>query len=233
MVAMTGDFSGLEFEVLEAKALSSKKRGELLGLFEANYRHVNPTFLDKSLATLRHVALAYTNGLAVGFALAETRVMDLPRLPSQLVGLAGISCIAPELRRRGLFFHLAALAFGATNVPETPRRLLCGRTAHPAAFRTISRFPGAVPEAGRPPTPWQQEVGTAVAEAYGVHDFDPRTFVCIGDGQPIGYPRIEFDVEPHEWKAFEPVDRDRGDSLLALSWVPDSPPGWERHPTGS
>jgi hypothetical protein len=216
----------LEFEVFEAKALSTTKRDELLRLFEANYRQPNAAFLDRSLATLRHVALAYSNEVAVGFALAETRVIDLPRLPGQVVGLAGLSCIAPEFRRRGLFNQLARLAFGLTEVPATRRLLLCGRTAHPAAFRTIGRFPGAVPEAGRRPTPWQQEVGEAIARAYGVHEFDPETFVCVGDGHPIGYPRIEFDVEPDEWKVFEPVDRDRGDSLLALGWVPNGPASW-------
>lgn len=224
---MARELSGIDFEVLEANELSSPRRRALLGLFAANYRHANPAFLDKSLARIRHVALAYSDDLPVGFALGETRVMDLPRLPGQVVGLAGICCVAPEFRRRGLFGQLERRAASAASVPETPRRLVCGRMAHPAAFRTISRVPGVVPKAGRSPTPWQQEIGTAIAEAYGVHDFDPRTFVCVGDGQPIGYPRIEFDVEPHEWEIFEPVDRDRGDALLALAWVPDSPPAWE------
>jgi hypothetical protein len=223
---MTRGFSDFEFEVMEAKALSPDRRGELLGLFQANYRRANPAFLDRSLARLRHVALAYRGDLPVGFALAETRLMDLPRLPGQVVNLAGICCIAPEFRRRGLFGELEGLAAAATKIPETPRRLLCGRVAHPAALRTIGRLPGAVPKPGGVPTAWQREVGAAIARAYGAHDFDPRTFVCIGDGEPIGYPQIEVDVEPEEWQVFEPVDRDRGDSLLALAWIPDSPPGW-------
>jgi hypothetical protein len=98
--------------------------------------------------------------------------------------------------------------------------------AHPAALRTIGRFPTAVPKAGVRPTAWQQEVGKAIAEAYGVHGFDPETFVCLGDGTPIGYPMMEFDVEPHEWDLFEAVDRDRGDALLAIAWVPEAPPDW-------
>jgi hypothetical protein len=69
-------------------------------------------------------------------------------------------------------------------------------------------------------------VGSAIAQVYGVHDFDPVTFVCIGDGRPIGHPRIEFKVDPGEWKIFEPVDRSRGDALLAIAWLPSSPPGW-------
>jgi hypothetical protein len=69
-------------------------------------------------------------------------------------------------------------------------------------------------------------VGEAIAEAYRVHAFDSRTFVCIGSGEPIGHPKIEFVVEPHEWEVFKPVDRERGDALLSLAWIPDAPPGW-------
>jgi hypothetical protein len=185
---MAADLTGFEFEVLEARTLSSSQRAALLALFEANYREANAAFLDRSLTRLRHVALAYSDELPVGFALGEVRVMELPRLPDQVVHLAGICCIAPEFRRRGLLIKLELLASSATGTPAAERRLVCGRMAHPAALRSIGRLPGLVPRADRPPTGWQQEVGTRIAEAYGAHGFDPRTFVCIGNGRPIGYP---------------------------------------------
>ena len=227
---MPPNFAGFEFDVRETGALSPNRRDALYRLFESNYREANPSFLEKSLATLRHVAIATCGDRPVGFALAETRVVHLPRLPSQVVRLAGICCIAPDFRRRGLFVRLERLAAAAASVPETPRVLVCGRMAHPAAFRTMARIPGAVPQPDRAPTRWQREVGTAIAEIYGAHAFDPGTFVCIGDGRAIGYPQVEFQVEPGEWKVFEPVDRDRGDALLGIAWVPDSPPGWDRPP---
>jgi hypothetical protein len=142
------------------------------------------------------------------------------------VSLAGICCIAPSYRRRGLFGELERLALAARFTPERPRRLVCGRMAHPAAFRSMGRLPTAVPGPGSRPTSWQREGGAAIAETYGVAGFDPETFVCMGDGRPIGHPRIEFEVEPEEWDLFTPVDRDRGDALLAISWFPDAPPGW-------
>jgi hypothetical protein len=225
---MARDLSGVEFEVLEAERLSPARREELFGLFQGAYRQANWAFLDRSLAQLRHVAIASSEGHPVGFALAETRRIDLPRLPAQLVTLAGICCIASEYRRRGLFGQLELLAAEEEGVSGEGRRLFCGRMAHPAALRAIARLPGAVPQPGRTPTPWQQEVGAAIADTYGVHDFDPGTFVCVGDGQPIGYPKIEIDVEPREWEVFKPVDRNRGDALLGLGWAPDDPPGWGR-----
>jgi hypothetical protein len=93
-------------------------------------------------------------------------------------------------------------------------------------MRSLARNPTVVPKPGVRPTTWQQEVGQAIADAYGVHAFDPKTFVCIGSGDPIGYPIIELQVEPEEWEVFRPVDRDRGDALLAMIWTPDAPPGW-------
>jgi hypothetical protein len=223
---MSRDLSELELRVRDAGALSEPERRALLGLFEASYRRANPAFLARSLALLRNVATASRGGTLVGFALADTRVMDLPRLPDQVVSLAGIGCVAPEFRRRGVLRQLELLAVTASSVPERPRRLICGRMAHPAALRLIGRFPTAVPRAGVRPTAWQQEVGEAIAAAYGVHRFDPETFVCVGDGTPIGYPVMELDVEPREWELFAAVDRDRGDALLAIAWVPDAPRDW-------
>jgi hypothetical protein len=220
------DLSALDLTLKRSDALGHADRETLLGLFQSSYRQANPAFLEKSLETLRWVALAHQEGTPVGFALGETRVMDLPRLPAQVVTLAGICCIRGELRRRGLFLSLEQLLWSAQEVPEAPRRLFCGRMAHPAAARTIARIPAAIPRAGHRPTAWQREVGQTIAEAYGVHGFDPETFVCIGSGEPIGYPEIDQDVEPHEWEIFEPVDRDRGDALLAIAWAPDPPPGW-------
>jgi hypothetical protein len=152
--------------------------------------------------------------------------MDLPHLPAEVVNLAGICCIAPEFRRRGLFRVLEYHAFMAADLPTHTRRLTCGRMAHPASLRGFGRHPTLLPKPGIRLTPWQQEVGRAIAAAYGNHAFDPETFVCIGAGEPIGYPVIEFDVEEWEWVVFKPVNRDRGDSLLAMMWTPDAPPEW-------
>ncbi|MFQ5380614.1 MAG: hypothetical protein ACE5EF_03180 [Dehalococcoidia bacterium] len=90
----------------------------------------------------------------------------------------------------------------------------------------MSRNPSAVPQRGRRPTPWQQEVGKAVAEASRSPGFDPETFVVQGSGKPVGYPVMEIETTPEEWELFAAVDRDAGDSLLGIAWTPDPPPGW-------
>ena len=153
--------------------------------------------------------------------------MDVPRLPRQMVGLAGLACISPEFRRKGLFGELARRAMLANVAPPTAPLLTGGRMAHAGAFRTMSHNPTVVPKRGIAPTAWQQEVGKAIADAYGVEMFDPETFVCTGSGKPIGYPVIELEVDPEEQELFRNVNRDRGDSLLGIAWNPTAPPGWE------
>lgn len=219
--------SEFQFRVMPSSEAEAGDLAAIAELFKGAYRQANLAYLEKSLARLGYLALAYHEGQAAGFALGETRLMELPRLPDQVVALAGICCIGMAFRRRGLFGRLEALALSAARAPRAERALSCGRMAHPASFRGMSRSPSVVPKPGVRPTKWQKEVGQAVAEAYGVYGFDPETFVCIGNGTPIGYPVIDIEAGPDEWQVFEAVDRDRGDSLLGISWGQNPPPGWD------
>ncbi len=220
------DLPGFEFITLPVDSLTAADRAGVVELFDACYRQANLDYLEKSLKKLQFVSIARHDEQPAGFAVADTRIIDLPNLPQQAVNLAGLCCVLPEFRRHGLFVELELRAARAGHPPASEHLLLCGRMAHPAAFRTMSRYPTAVPQRGVEPTPWQQQVGLAIAEAYGVDDFDPATFVCRGSGKPIGYPVIEVEVQPEEWEAFAQVDRDRGDSLLGIAWLPNAPPGW-------
>jgi hypothetical protein len=220
------DIAEFEFETIAADALTAAQRDHVFGLFDACYRQANHAYLEKSLARLRFVSLAASGGKPAGFGLAEAQIMDLPRLAQQTVILAGLSCVAPEFRRLGLFGRLEAQAIRASDLPWSDRILMCGRMAHPAAFRVMSSNPTAVPAPARCPTPWHREVGQAIADAYGVETFDPEHFVCVGSGTPIGFPILDLDLEPWEWEVFQHIDRERGDSLLGIAWSPDAPPGW-------
>lgn len=219
-----GDFA---FTVKEASGLTDEERARCHALFALAYRQANPPYLDKAFRTLKYVAFAMHGETPAGFACGEARVMDLPRLPQQLVTLAGICCIDPQFRRRGLFGRLAGVSMMPGLPPDAgSRRILrCGRMAHPASMHLMQQGAGAIPQRGVPPTPWQRDVGAAIAAAYR-SDFDPETFVCRGSGVPIGYPDMEVEASPEEWEVFAPVNRDRGDSLLGLSWSPEPPGGW-------
>jgi hypothetical protein len=196
-------------------------------LFDVSYRQANHAYLEKSFSRLRYIAIATLGETPAGFAVADVVEADLPRMTGlQVVNLAGICCIAPGFRRRGLFGRLEGLAAGISGVSRAGKRtLVCGRMAHPASFRTISRSLAVIPKYGVPLSDWQKEVGLYVAGLYGVN-LDPETMVVIGDGVPIGYPIIEQQVTEEEWLPFKAVNRDRGDSLLGITWSPDAPEGW-------
>jgi hypothetical protein len=196
-------------------------------LFDQSYRQANHAYLEKSFSRLKYIAIATVGETPAGFAVADTVETDLPRMSEpQIVTLAGICCVAPRFRRLGLFLKLESLAGSASGLSRSGKRILvCGRMAHPASFRTISRSPMVIPKYGVPLSDWHKEVGLRVAELYGVN-LDPETMVVIGEGVPIGYPIIEQDVTEEEWLPFKNVNRDRGDSLLGITWSPDAPEGW-------
>ena len=220
------DFSDLDIRALRCDALDDFERRAVIDLFELTYDRASHDYLQRSMQRLRFLALALHGDTPAGFAVADVRRMALPRLGVKVVALAGISCIAPPFRRRGLFRRLEELAGAASGVERGDDRwLACGRMAHPASMRILGRDPSVVPRPGVSPTPWQREVGLTVAAAYG-STLDPETFVCVGTGTPVGYPKLEVDATAEEWALFDRVDRDRGDSLLTIAWRPDAPAGW-------
>lgn len=217
----------IETRVVRTEALTNDEIDMVHQLFEQSYRQANHVYLEKSFSKLRYIAIATVGKTPVGFAVADTVETDLPRMTGpQIVNLAGICCVAPGFRRRGLFRKLEGLAANASGISRTGKRVLtCGRMAHPASFRIMNQSPAVIPKYGVSLSDWQKEVGLRVAELYGVN-LDPETMVVIGDGVPIGYPIIEQEVAEEEWLPFKNVIRDRGDSLLGISWSPDAPEGW-------
>lgn len=213
--------------VIQTSKISVQDLTAIHDLFDLNYSQANHEYLNQSFNKLRFVALAYDRKIPIGFALGDAVRTTLPKMiEPQCVVLAGICCISPEYRRQGLFSYLESKAIQESGVLEPNKRILaCGRMAHPASFRIMTRNPTVVPKSNVLPSEWQKEVGLRVAELYGV-DLDPETFVVRGKGSPIGYPKMEINVDEDEWLLFQPVNRDFGDSLLGISWSPDAPQGW-------
>jgi hypothetical protein len=229
----------LAITVVSAVDLSNPRREAVHQLFDDTYDHADHSYLDRSLETLRFAALATAgrpneprtgtgdDERVVGFALGESRTVDLPRLPAQVVALAGLCCVESAFRRAGLFRSLEMRAITECTPQRDGERILAaGRMAHPASFRAMRDNVGVLPRPGVVPSTFQQEVACAVADIYAVDAFDPLTFVCQGRGRPIGDPRLTIEATDEEWQLFSDVDRDRGDSLLALCWIPDAPTGW-------
>ncbi len=214
------------FRTVATADVSAEEMETILSLFAQGYREANTAYIETSLTTLAFVTLAWEGSVPAGFAFAERRRIDLPRLPGTVVAMGGICCIPPAFRRLHLFGELERRSQDAGSVRTEGRVLSAGRMAHPASFRGMSGNPTVVPHRERRATPWQQEVGIAIAGAYRSPGFDPETFVVKGSGKPVGYPVIDIEATPEEWELFTNVDRSAGDSLLGIAWNPDAPPGW-------
>jgi GNAT superfamily N-acetyltransferase len=214
--------------VVRGEELTSDARRGVFELFRASYRDANDAYLARSLTVLGNIAVARDHdGRVVGFALGETRMLDVPRVGVRPVGLAGVACVEPQRRRQGLFRAVATAAMqGDTTIEEPRPRLVAGRVAHPASYRSFA-LPTAVPRPRLALSLWHKEVGAAVAAAYGAANFDAEHFVCIGSGSGPGEPALDVErVTDDELELFSHVDRARGDSLLVIGWFPEAPPGW-------
>jgi hypothetical protein len=208
----------LQTRVIRTSDLADADRHNIHDLFDLTYEPPNHSYLNQSLKKLRFLALAHDQSTPVGFALGDAVMTPLPRMAEpQCVVLAGICCITPDYRRLGLFAHLGSLAIRESGLIKPEKRtLVCGRMAHPASLRIMRGNLTILPKYGCSPSEWQKEVGLRVVELYGV-TLDPETFVVVGKGKPIGYPKLEIIVDEKEWLPFKCVNRNRGDSLLAVS----------------
>ena len=217
----------IDTRVVDTVSLRKKDLERVHQLFDLSYSQANHAYLEKSFAKLKYIALATVERTLVGFAVADTAETPLPRMDDpQIVTLAGICCVDADYRRVGLFKKMEILAAGASGILRSGKRvLMCGRMAHPVSFRTMRGFPSVIPKVGVPLSEWHKEMGLKIAELYG-STLDPETLVTIGDGTPIGYPKVDYEVAEEEWLPFQAVDRDRGDALLGIFWVPDAPEGW-------
>lgn len=214
-----------------AARLTAGDRAEINRLFHANYRDADSSYLDKSARIFGTLAFARDpdSDAMVGFSFGDSRRTTLPGFDApQAVAMAGIACVDPDARRQGLFTQLATAAMQAGGALDRAKpSLFTGRMAHAITYRATAKMSPStvVPSGERPINDLHREVGIAVARLFGA-TLDPDTFVVQGSGTPVGFPRVAYETSPGEEKLFAKVDRQRGDSLLAMCWIPSAPAGW-------
>lgn len=214
--------------VKPGKDLTKGELGAVLHLFDQSYRQANHEYLLKAFDVMRYIALAWDGDALAGFAVGDARLETLPRMDEPVVvAMAGIACIDASYRRSGLFGQLAIASITESGLlDDNPRHLFCGRMAHAASYRAMVRASSdAIPQAGRPLNEWQKEVTEFVASLYN-SKVDRETSRVIGKGVPIGYPVLKYEATRQEEEVFATVNRDQGDSILAISWRPDAPKEW-------
>jgi hypothetical protein len=217
---------------LHTAELSADTRAQVQRVFASAYDDPDPSYLDGQLADLQGIGLASSEaGEVLGFTLYGWRELELPGLGVQGVGLPGLACVNPEVRRQGM---AASCGAAAGRVAVTgPLHVTISKLATPASLRMVQRaIPvGSWPTADEPfalyrnPSPTQLAVTAALARAHGCEAVGA---VGVGRGQPIGRPKIEPEVSPEEAALFDRVDRSRGDTLLWVAWLTTPPAAWFR-----
>jgi hypothetical protein len=221
------EIEGIAIDVFATSELATEDTAGVHRVFDAAYVDGDHSYLDAQLSTLASIAVARGEEGIVGFALSDARVVDLPRLPQQVVRTAGLACVLSAHKRKGISARLESMAMAAGDVPAAVHTLLAGRFAHPAGTNHLRRRVDLVPRLSGRPSGWQREVAIGIAGMWGVTSFDADTFVGRGPGRPVGRNVIDVDdaVAEAEADLFSAVDRGRGDTLLGLWWT--TPPlGW-------
>ena len=142
--------------------------------------------------------------------------------PSVLIGLASIrrgsrrdavvkGLIGDQLRR-------AVLAFPDEDV------LVGTRFIDPAGYQAFKGLQDIVPRPGHKPSGEERAWGRRLAKRFGAEGrLDDRTFVLEGDGGPCGALDHEAlksnGVSADVAAFFKPLNRRRGDSLIAFGWA--------------
>jgi hypothetical protein len=115
-------------------------------------------------------------------------------------------------------FRRAVLAFPDEDV------LIGTRFIDPGAFQAFKDLEDICPRPGHKPSGEERAWSRRLAKRFGAEGrIDDRTFIVTGDGNATGcfdYSSLKPESVPPEVAALlEPLDRERGDVLIAFGWA--------------
>ena len=115
-------------------------------------------------------------------------------------------------------FRRAVLAFPDEDV------LIGTRFIDPGAFQTFKDLEDICPRPGHKPSGEERAWSRRLAKRFGAEGrIDDRTFIVTGDGNATGcfdYSSLKPEsVSPEVAVLLEPLDRERGDVLIAFGWA--------------
>ena len=178
-------------------------------------------FLSKQTELWVLLAEAHEGGRLRGFVFST-----LERIGGTPVVILGAGSVARTSRRGTVLaalvaeqMHRAVMAFPDEDV------LMGVRMNDPAVFETFKVLTNVIPRPGHEANGEERAWGRRLAKRYGIGNsvYDARSFMAKGNG---GQPAV-FDYEalkpertsPELVELLAPVDRGRGDSMVAVAWA--------------
>ena len=210
----------IDIETKDCTALGDAELAEMADICANGPAGFDIGLLSKQREEWVLVTQARDGGKLVGFSFCTLE--RIGGTPCVLIGLASIkrgsrrdavlkTIIGDELRR-------AVLAFPDEDV------LVGTRLIDPAGFQAFKGLEDCVPRPGHRPTGEERAWSRRLAKRFGAEGrIDDRTFVLTGDGNPGGALDHESlkpeSIDPEVAAYFAPVNRARGDSLVAFGWA--------------
>lgn len=211
----------IEIETKDCTALSDADFGELADMCAEGNSEIGVGMLSKQAEEWVLITLARDNNKLKGFSFSTLE--RIGGTPSVLVGVASVKrtskrdsilrgIVLDQLRR-------AVLAFPDEDV------LVGARFNDPAGFEAYRQLDDIVPRPGHKASGEERAWGRRLAKRFGVENgnYDDRSFVATGDGSTpcvLDHEALKPErIAPDVAALFEPLDRRRGDSLIAFGWA--------------
>lgn len=210
----------IEVETKDTTALGDAELAELADICADGPAGYDVGLLSKQ----RDSWVLITQARDDGGGLAGFSFCTLERIggtPCLLIGLASVGRTANRdevlAALAGDQFRRAVLAFPDEDV------LVGTRLIDPAGYQVFAGLEDVVPRPGHKATGEERAWGRRLAKRFGAEGrIDDRSFVLAGDGSACGVLDHESqggDSDPELAVFFAPLDRARGDALVAFGWA--------------
>ena len=208
-----------DVDTKDCTALSDAELSEMADLCTEAGAPYDVGVLSKQCEEWVLVTSVRAQGRLLGFSFCTLE--RIGGTPSVLMGLASVkrsserkevlaALVRDQLRR-------AVLAFPDEDV------LVGTRFVDPSAFAAFAGLEDIVPRPGHKATGEERAWARRLAKRFGADGrVDDRSSVLEGTGEPpmvLDYEAGSGDSEPEVAKFFAPLDRERGDALVAFGWA--------------
>jgi hypothetical protein len=210
----------IQIDTKDCTALSDAEMGEMADICADGAAGIDIGLLSKQREEWVLVTQARDNGKLLGYSFCTLE--RIGGTPCLLVGLASLK---RHSKRESVLkammtdqYRRAVLA-----VPDEDG-LIGTRLIDPAGYLAFRGLEDIVPRPDHKATGEERAWGRRLAKRFGAEGrIDDRTFVLTGDGSPCGCLDHEAlkpeALDPAIGAYFAPLNRDRGDTLVAFGWA--------------
>ena len=210
----------IQVETKDCTALSDAELGEMADICADGPANYDVGLLSKQREQWVLITQARDNGKLCGFSFCT-----LERIGGTPCLLVGLASVRRGSKREAVLKALMADQYRRALLAFPDEDVLVGtKFIDAAGFEAFKGLVDVVPRPGHRATGEERAWGRRLAKRFGAEGrIDDRTFVVTGDGNPCGALDHETlrpeSVDPDVASLLAPLDRERGDYLIAFGWA--------------